>query len=77
MLKRKLSTLILAATIINLVATPANVFAETSIQSSAVETDESVKDNESKRANVSKFSWYGSELLEKYNEVFKMDNSNI
>ena len=77
MLKRKLSTLILAATIINLVATPANVFAETSIQSSAVETDESVKDNESKRANVSKFSLYGSELLEKYNEVFKMDNSNI
>ena len=38
MLKRKLSTLILAATIANLVATPANVFAEIAVKNSAAQT---------------------------------------
>ena len=39
MLKRKLSTLILAATITNLVATPANVFAETLTQNNVIQAD--------------------------------------
>ena len=77
MLKRKLSTLILAATITNLVATPANVFAETLTQNNVIQADEVVEENQSKEATVSKFSLYGSKLLESYNEVFKMDNSNI
>ena len=77
MLKRKLSTLILAATITNLVATPANVFAETVIQNDIIKANETVEEDESKKATVTKFSLYGSDLLESYNEVFKMDNSNI
>lgn len=77
MLKRKLSTLILAATITNLLATPANAFAETLIQNNVIQVDETVEETESKEATVSKFSLYGSDLLESYNEVFKMDNSNI
>ncbi|MDU4327070.1 MAG: discoidin domain-containing protein, partial [Clostridium celatum] len=77
MLKRKLSTLILAATITNLVATPANVFAETVIQNDIIKANETVEEAESKKATVTKFSLYGSDLLESYNEVFKMDNSNI
>ena len=77
MLKRKLSTLILAATITNLVATPANVFAETLTQNNVIQADEVVEENQSKKATVSKFSLYDSKLLESYNEVFKMDNSNI
>lgn len=77
MLKRKVSTLILAATITNLVATPANVFAETLTQNNVIQADEVVEENQSKKATVSKFSLYDSKLLESYNEVFKMDNSNI
>lgn len=48
MLKRKLSTLILAATITNLVATPANVFAETLTQNNVIQADEVVEENQSK-----------------------------
>lgn len=77
MLKRKLSTLILAATITNLVAVPANVFAETLTQNNVIQADEEVGKNRSTDATVTKFNLYGSELLESYNEVFKMDNSNI
>lgn len=77
MLKRKLSTLILAATITNLAAVPANVFAETLTQNNVMQANEKLGGNQSKDATVTKFSLYGSELLENYNEVFKMDNSNI
>ena len=77
MLKRKLSTLILAATITNLLSTPVNVFAETLKQNDTIQVDGAVEETESKEATVTKFSLYGSDLLERYNEVFKMDNSNI
>ena len=77
MLKRKLSTLILAATITNLLSTPVNVFAETLKQNDTIQVDGAVEETESKEATVTKFSLYCSDLLERYNEVFKMDNSNI
>ena len=78
MLKRKLSTLILAATITNLVATPANIFAETlANDSSIVQANEVAEENKSNKATITKFDLYGNKLLESYNEVFKMDNSNI
>ena len=78
MLKRKLSTLILAATITNLAATPANVFAETlANNSNIVQVNDEKEDAKNKKATVTKFSLYGNKLLESYNEVFKMDNSNI
>ena len=77
MLKRKLSTLILATTIANMTAAPINVFAETLAKNNTVQTNELSEKNEIKKAIVSKFSLHGSELLESYNEVFKMDNSNI
>lgn len=78
MLKRKLSTLILAATITNLVATPANVFAETLINdSSIVKASKTEEESKSKKATVTKFNLYENKLLESYNKAFKMDNSNI
>ena len=78
MLKRKLSTLILAATITNLAATPASVFAETLVnESNIVESNSDKEENKSKKANITKFDLYGNKLLESYNEVFKMNNSNI
>ena len=77
MLKRKLSTLILATTITNLVATPVNVFAETLTRNNIIETNEVEEENKTNKATITKFTLYGSELLESYNEIFKMDNSNI
>ena len=77
MLKRKLSTLILATTIANMTAAPINVFAETLSKNNTVQTNELSEKNETKKAIVSKFSLHGSELLQSYNEVYKMDNSNI
>ena len=63
MLKRKLSTLILAATITNLLSTPVNVFAETLKQNDTIQVDGAVEETESKEATVTKFSLYGSDLL--------------
>lgn len=78
MLKRKLSTLILAATITNLAATPASVFAETLVnESNIVQSNSDKEENKSKKATITKFDLYGNKLLESYNEVFKMNNSNI
>lgn len=77
MLKRKLSTLILATTIANMTAAPINVFAETLSKNNTVQTNELSEKNETKKAIVSKFSLHGSELLQSYNKVYKMDNSNI
>ena len=51
MLKRKLSTLILAATITNLAATPASVFAETLVnESNIVESNSDKEENKSKKS---------------------------
>lgn len=72
MLKRKLSTLILVATVTNLSATPINVFAETQNTKKIIQAD--VKQG---NIAISKFSLYGNSNLESYNEVYKMDNSNI
>ena len=77
MLKRKLSTLILAATIANLVATPANVFAETAVKNSAAQSNEVEESKLNNKATITKFNLHGSELLESYNMIYKMDNSNI
>ena len=77
MLKRKLSTLILATTIANMTAAPINVFAETLSKNNTVQTNELSEKNETKKAIVSKFSLHGSELLQSYNKVYKMDNSKI
>ena len=78
MLKRKLSTLILAATITNLVATPANVFAETLANSgNVIQANNEKEETNNTKATVTKFSLYGNKLLESYNKAFKMDNTNI
>lgn len=78
MLKRNLSTLILVATITNLAATPANVFAETlANNSNIVQVNDEKEETKNTKTTVTKFSLYGNKLLESYNEVFKMDNSNI
>ena len=78
MLKRKLSTLILAATITNLVATPANVFAETLANNgNIIQANNEKEETKNTKATVTKFSLYGDKLLESYNEVFKMDSTNI
>ena len=71
MLKRKLSTLILATTIANMTAAPINVFAETLSKNNTVQTNELSEKNETKKAIVSKFSLHGSELLQSYNKVYK------
>ena len=49
MLKRKLSTLILAATITNLLSTPVNVFAETLKQNDTIQVNGAVEETESRR----------------------------
>ena len=71
MLKRKLSTLILAATIANLVATPANVFAETAVKNSAAQSNEVEESKLNNKATITKFNLHGSELLESYNMIYK------
>ena len=79
MLKRKLSTLILVVTMTNFLSTPLSVFAETLsnnviIQESQDEQKNGIKSNISK---VSRFDEYYSDKRQAYDEVFKMDNSNI
>lgn len=49
MLKRKLSTLILATTIANMTAAPINVFAETLSKNNTVQTNELSEKNETKK----------------------------
>lgn len=77
MLKRKLSTLILAATITNLTATPIKVFVDELKQDSIIQADEQIGEDKRKEATVTKFRLQGNPLLESYNKAFKMDNSNI
>ena len=50
MLKRKLSTLILATTIANMTAAPINVFAETLSKNNTVQTNELSEKNETKKS---------------------------
>ncbi|WP_195987623.1 discoidin domain-containing protein [Clostridium sp. D53t1_180928_C8] len=76
MLKRKLATLILAATITNLVATPANVFAQDLRNGEVVKTVEDQSSQKGIDAIVSNFG-VSDENLQKYNEAFKIDNSKI
>lgn len=76
MLKRKLSTIILAATITNMVSTPINVLADT-LNNSRVEANQHEEITNGGQAIVRKFTLQNSEYLDSYNESFKMSNSNI
>ena len=69
--------MILATTITNLVATPANIFAETLTENKVVQVSEVTEEEKNKKATVRKFELHNSDLLESYNKVYKMDNSNI
>ena len=75
MLKRKLSTIILATTITNMISTPINVLADT-LNNARIEVAQDEK-TLGGQATITKFSLQSSQYLESYNEVFKMDNSNI
>ena len=55
MLKRKLSTLILATTIANMTAAPINVFAETLSKNNTVQTNELSEKNDNTDSNFSSF----------------------
>ncbi|MGL4772200.1 MAG: discoidin domain-containing protein, partial [Clostridium sp.] len=71
MLKRKLSTIIAAVVVINLTANPILAFAET------MKSNSQLEESQEQKATVSKFSLYGKEGLDKYNEVYKVAPSSI
>lgn len=75
MLKRKLSKIILITMITNLSSVPLNAFAETLRNISPVEVVQSQRGEI--KADINKFSLYGRDILESYNNAFKMNNSNI
>ncbi|MGL5380052.1 NPCBM/NEW2 domain-containing protein, partial [Clostridium sp.] len=78
MLKRKLAGIILATTVVNLLNAPITVLAE-EIKSKEIitESKEGEEESEITTAKIKKFSLFGSENLSKYDEMFKVDNSNI
>ena len=65
MLKKKISAVVLASMIMNLSATPIKAFAD------------NLNINVSQEAEVSKFYEYYSSKRQAYDDVFKMNNSNI
>ena len=77
MLRRKLSTLILVATITNFAGAPLNVFAETLTTNNIIQESEDIESEEASEAKISKFDIYYSDKRQAYDEVFKMDNANI
>ena len=72
MLRRKLATLILVATMTNLAATPIEVLAET-LNDSNIESQEV----QEKKVNIRKFNLSNNSKLEDYNAIYKVDRSNI
>lgn len=79
MLKRKVAIVTITAMIANSIATPISVLANELQEKNMVETAVKMEKekNNSKEATVTKFKLYDSEKLPVYNEVFKIDTSNI
>lgn len=76
MLRRKLATIILAAMITNMLSAPINASAQT-VNGNLVQAVENNDVQQTRKATISKFNMYGSDLFESYNEKFKVDSSNI
>lgn len=79
MLKRKLAVIILVATMTNIASTPLTVFAETLRADNAIQQSQMEEENEVqvRKIEVSRFEPYYSQGKVPYDELFKMDNSNI
>ena len=73
MLRKKIATLILVATITNLASAPLSTLAET-LTTDNVSQEEV---NESKEAKVTKVNLSNSQYTDKYNEMFKVSNDQI
>lgn len=76
MVKRKIAGIILAAVSINMTSAPITALANELNSLQKVITQESQVRDE-KEAKVDKFSLYGNDKLEAYNNVYKVDNSKI
>ncbi|AWE07805.1 hypothetical protein DCE79_10595 [Lysinibacillus sp. 2017] len=76
-MKKVLSIATAAAMAINIVSVPFNVLAEEVPGQNVVNLAIEEQVNTSSKAFVSKFSLQGKDILSAYNEVFKMDNTNI
>ena len=73
--KKKIAAVTMAIIILNFSSTTFNVLAdEISNNTSTLETN---NNEEVSKATISKFHLYNNDKLDAYNEVFKMDNSNI
>ncbi|MFJ7736951.1 NPCBM/NEW2 domain-containing protein [Lysinibacillus sp. NPDC097287] len=66
-----------AAMAISLVGAPINVLADQNQDTRVTTTSVKNSIKQANNASVSKFYLYGNDLLNTYNEVFKMDKSNI
>lgn len=78
MLRKKVALVTVAAMLANFTAIPMTVLADELQERSVVETTLSTEENNNlKEAIVTKFKLAGSEKLPGYDEIFKMDNSNI
>lgn len=76
MLKRKLAVIILAVAVSNLGSKPITILAN-ELQNATEITSEKTEIGGVVQATVNKFELYGSDKLEEYNKVFKIDNSRI
>ena len=76
-MKKVLSIATAAAMAINIASVPFNVLAEELPNQNDAKTAIEGEVDISYKTVVSKFSLYGKDLLNAYNEVFKMDNANI
>ncbi|MBO3444968.1 NPCBM/NEW2 domain-containing protein [Clostridium sp. CCUG 7971] len=74
--RKKIAAVTMAAIITNFSATTIEVLAS-EIPNSNTSKLEISSENEVKKATISKFDLYNNDKLNAYNEVFKMDNSNI
>ena len=74
MLRKKIATLILVATITNLASAPLSTLAET-LTTDNVQQEENIQ--QENKTKVSRFDVYYSKYKDAYDQVFKMDNKNI
>lgn len=77
MLRRKLSTLILVATITNFASTPLNVFAETLTSNNVIQESQEIESEETSEAKISKFDIYYSDKRQAYSYRFTKRGNGI
>ena len=76
-MKKVLSIATAAVMAINIASVPVNVLAQELSDQTVVKATGEVEGNLPSKALVSKFDMYGKDILNSYNKIFKMDNTNI